>query len=115
MAAKTTTKGNTAKPKATDPLGTPVSARDAAEVVLLAEGKALHYREISRLALERGLVKVRGKRKPNLDRTTKTMRSYLAGCAAKGEKFVRIDPGVFDLKVRPKTKASAKAKAEPTK
>jgi len=77
-----------------------VSAREADEVVLLSEGRPMHYREISRVALERGIVAVRGGRRPNPDRTTKTMRSYLADCAKQDVKFVRIEPGVFDLKDR---------------
>ena len=77
-----------------------VSAREAAEVVLLSEGRPMHYREISRVALERGIVAVRGGRRPNPARTTKTIRSYLAGCVQQDVKFVRIEPGVFDLKDR---------------
>jgi hypothetical protein len=87
---KTTT---TKKPKK-------VSAREAAEVVLLSEGRPMHYREISKVALERGIVAVRGGKRPNPARTMKTMRSYLAGCAQQDVKFVRIEPGVFDLKDR---------------
>lgn len=86
----------------------PVTARQAVEVVLLDAGRPMHYREIARTALERGLVRVRGGRKPNEEATIRTVRSYLAGCAQQGDKFVRIDPGVFDLRDRPKTKKKAK-------
>lgn len=83
----------------------PVSARQAAEVVLLQAGRPMHYREISKTALEQGLVRIRAGRKPNAERTLKTIRSYLAGCAdgSADAKFVRIEPGVFDLKDRAAT------------
>lgn len=80
-------------------------AREATDVVLLQEGKPLHYREITRKAIENGLVRVKkGKRKPDPDATMKTIRSYL--CAAEGDKFVRVAPGIFDL--TPKAKAALK-------
>jgi hypothetical protein len=88
----------------------PVPARKAAEVVLLEEGKPLHYQEIARLAMERKIVKV--KKGTTVDQTAKTVRSYLAGCAAENVRFVRVAPGVFDLKNRPKKKGTpAKRKA----
>lgn len=70
-------------------------ARRAAEVVLLNNGKPMHYREISRVALEQGIVKVKKGAKP--EQTEKTIRSYLAGCAAEKVNFKRLDKGVFDL------------------
>jgi hypothetical protein len=91
---------------------TKVPAREAAKVVLLDAGRPMHYREITREALERGLVKVRGggRRKPDPDKTLKTIRSFLAGSVqAEDSEFVRVDAGVFDLKDRPK-KATAAAK-----
>jgi len=95
-------KSKTTKTTATKTAKKPqkVTAREAAEVVLLSEGRPMHYREISRVALERGIVAVRGGRRPNPARTTKTIRSYLAGCVQQDVKFVRIEPGVFDLKDR---------------
>lgn len=71
-------------------------AREATEVVLLNAGKPMHYREITRQAIESGLVRVKkGRRKVNADATMKTIRSYL--CAEEGDKFVRVGPGVFNL------------------
>jgi hypothetical protein len=89
------------KPKTNEKSPPKVTAREAVEVVLLDAGRPMHYREIARVALERGIVKVRGGKKPDEQATIRTVRSYLAGSAAAGDKFVRIDPGVFDLKERP--------------
>lgn len=88
-----------------------VPVREAARIVLLESGRPMHYREIAKVAVEQGIVKVRGKRrKPKLDATVKTVRSYLAGEAAReGEgQFVRVDPGVFDIRNRKKVEAAAK-------
>jgi hypothetical protein len=85
-----------------------VPAREAARVVLLEAGRPMHYREISKQAIEQGIIRVRGGRgKPDPDKTMKTIRSFLAGSAAEGKEFVRVDSGVFDLKDRPKAKAAA--------
>jgi hypothetical protein len=95
-----------------------VPAREAAKVVLLEAGRPMHYREITQVALEQGIVKVRGKRrKPDPDATMKTIRSYLAGSvASENTEFVRVDSGVFDLKpeARKKARAAAKKVAEKT-
>jgi hypothetical protein len=105
-----------------------VPAREAAELVLLDAGRPMHYREITKTALEQGIVRVRGanpRKKPDFDKTMKTIRSFLAGSVTEADsKFVRVDSGVFDLKSRPtkaeavaarKRKAPAKAKAEGAK
>lgn len=96
-----------------------VPAREAAKVVLLEAGRPMHYREITQVALEQGIVKVRGngRRRPNPEATMKTIRSFLAGTVAEdGTEFVRVDPGVFDLKpeARKKARAAAKKVAEAT-
>ena len=96
-----------AKPKAKQDK---LPARQAAEVVLLENGKPMHYREITRVALEQGIVKVKKGATP--EQTEKTMRSYLAGCAQMGVKFKRVDPGVFDLKSRPRKRAKSGEKKE---
>lgn len=93
-------------------------AREAARVVLLGAGGPMHYREITKVALEQGLVKVRGssRRKPKFEQTVKTVRSYLAGSVAeKGSEFVRVEPGVFDFRNRKKAEAAAKKAAERAK
>jgi hypothetical protein len=90
-----------------------VPAREAAKVVLLEAGRPMHYREITQVALEQGIVKVRGggRKKPNPDATMKTIRSFLAGTVAEEDtEFVRVDPGVFDLKPDARKKARAAAK-----
>lgn len=112
MSAKRTT---TAKAKAKEPK---VPARRAAEVVLLDAGRPMHYREITRVALERGIVAVRGnpRKKPDPEATMKTIRSFLAGQAqVEGSKFVRVDSGVFDLKERQQTATAAAKKRAATK
>lgn len=79
-----------------------VPARQAAVQVLEQAGRPMHYREITAVALEQGIVKV--KKGATEEQTMRTIRSYLAGCAAEGVRFVRLDPGVFDLKDRAGTK-----------
>lgn len=70
------------------------SGRAAVEVVLLHAGGPLHYTEITRLALESGLIKTRG-------RTPKqTIAGYLARAVRDGDRFVRVDRGVFGLAER---------------
>lgn len=76
--------------------GEPLSGAAAAEIVLLQAGKALHYTEITRLALESGVLKLDGKT------PEATMSAYLAKAAKKGDTFVRVEPGIFDLKARAK-------------
>lgn len=70
--------------------------REAAAKVLLDEGRAMHYREITALAIERGLWEPRGKT------PEASMNAALAVEAKKGERFVRVAPSVFDLKERAK-------------
>lgn len=87
-----------------------VPVRKAAELVLIQNGRPMHYREISRVAIEQGIVRVpKGKRNPDPEKTMKTVRSFLAGEAKDGDKFVRVDDGVFDLS--PKAKAQEKKAA----
>lgn len=96
-----------AKAKPDKPVKVP--AREAAQVVLLNAGRPMHYREITREAIEQGIVKVRGssRKKPDFEKTMKTIRSFL--CEHEGDMFVRVDSGVFDFKDRSK---AAKIAAE---
>jgi hypothetical protein len=73
----------------------PLTGVGAAEIVLIRRGKATHVTDITREVLESGLVKLSGKT------PEQTMSAYLAKEAAKtGGKFVRVEPGVFDLRTR---------------
>jgi hypothetical protein len=76
----------------------PVAGPEAARLVLLTKGKPMHVEEITREMLEAGVVKLTGKT------PTQTVSAYLAKLAKRGDTFVRIAPGVFDLKDRPKGK-----------
>jgi hypothetical protein len=73
-----------------------MSGAKAAEVVLLSQGRPMHYTEITRVALETGVVKLTGKT------PEATMSAYLAKAAKAGDTFVRVEPGIFDLKARAK-------------
>jgi hypothetical protein len=88
-----------------------LTAREAVKVVLPEAGRPMHYREISRAMVERGIVKVRRGATP--EQTMKTVRSFLAGEVqdeTKDAEFVRLEPGVFDLKKRPRARKRAAAK-----
>jgi hypothetical protein len=83
--AKTTKKPAAKKrPAAKKPAQEKLPARQAAVVVLERAGRPMHYREITKGATE--------------EATMKTIRSYLAGCAAEGVRVKRLDAGVFALK-----------------
>ena len=86
--------------------GTPMSGTDAAEVVLLNAGHAMHYTEITRIALETGIVKLAGKT------PVATMGAYLAKATQAGDRFVRVEAGVFDLKARVEAPVEAPAETE---
>lgn len=76
-------------------------AREAAVVVLYDEGRPMHFREIAQIAHDRDLIRSRGpkKRKPDLDRTIKTMRSYMTDASALPDgPFVKVEPGIYQLK-----------------
>ena len=104
-AAKPAAKKQAAKPAA--PKTEKLPARKAAEVVLLQNGAPMHYREITKQAIENGLVRVKkGKRKVDEGATMKTIRSYL--CAEEGARFVRVDTGIFDLTDKARKELSAK-------
>lgn len=77
----------------------PMSGPKAAQVVLLHAGKALPVDEITRTMLEAGTVKLAGKT------PGQTISAYLAKAAKRDDTFVRISPGVFDLKEREKATA----------
>lgn len=99
-------------PKVARPKPQKVSAREAARVVLLNAGRPMHYREISREAVEQGIVKVRGKHgraKADPVKTMKTIRSYLCESVQHpGSEFVRVDTGIYDLRDRKKADAAVK-------
>jgi len=70
------------------------SFKDIAYQILKKEGKPLHYREITALAIKKGLIKTEGKT------PWATMNAQLSMDIVKnGEKseFIRTDPGFFTL------------------
>lgn len=71
-----------------------LSSRQAAEVVLLNAGKAMHSSEITRLALETGIVRLDGAT------PERTMSAGLSKALKKGDTFVRVAPSIFDLTAR---------------
>lgn len=75
---------------------------DAARTILMEAGEALHYREITRRALKRGLVRTRGRT------SDETLNAQLCGeLKERGEAsdFVRVAQGVFGLRTRPHSDA----------
>lgn len=106
------TKAKVPLPKTAPPKPAKVTAREAARVVLLNAGHSMHYREISREAVEQGIVRVRGKRgraKADPVKTMKTIRSFLCESVQDPDsEFVRVDAGVYDLKERPADAAAKK-------
>lgn len=69
----------------------------ACEVVLINAGRPMHYKEITRVALECGLIQTRGKT------PKQTISGYLVRAAGEGDPhatFVRTGPGIFDLSAR---------------
>jgi hypothetical protein len=80
----------------------PMTGKEAAKIVLLRAGKPMHYTDITRQALESGVLKLEGKT-PDA-----TMSAYLAKAAKKGDTFVRVAPGTFDLADRIARKKAAK-------
>lgn len=67
------------------------SGRDAAIRVLLNAGGPQHYREITRIAQESGMVELKGKT------PEATMNAMLSTSAKAEDTFVKVSPGVFDL------------------
>jgi hypothetical protein len=68
---------------------------EAAELVLIRRGKAMHVTDITREVMETGIVKLKGAT-PH-----QTMSAYMSREVAKPNgKFVRLDPGFFDLRAR---------------
>lgn len=64
---------------------------DAAIKILQAEGKPVHFKELTRIALEQGLVEEDGKSPEAV------MQSALAAEAKSGGRVERVKPGVFAL------------------
>jgi hypothetical protein len=88
----------------------PVKGPEAARLVLLQAGEPMHYSDITRTALETGLVRLSGKT------PAATMSAYLATAAKEGDTFVRVGPGRFDLAERvAKAKKAKAAKAKAAK
>lgn len=71
-----------------------MSVRDAAVAVLKMKGRAMHSREITKVALEEGLWRSNG------NTPEATLNAALAVSAKAGETFVRVAPSVYDLKER---------------
>lgn len=72
----------------------PMIGVEAARVVLLHAGRPLRIEEITRDALESGLLRLEG------ETPVQTISAYLAKSAKKDDVFVRVDPGTYDLKER---------------
>lgn len=71
----------------------PLTGIEAAELILIREGRPRHITDLTREVLETGTVKLSGKT------PQQTMSAYLAKEAAKvGGRFVRVAPGVFDIR-----------------
>lgn len=68
-----------------------MTTRDAAVAVLRAEGRAMHYTEITKIAMDRDLWKPKGKT------PAATMNASLAVAAKKQDTFTRVAAGVFGL------------------
>jgi hypothetical protein len=75
--------------------GISMNFREAALRVLRDEGKALHYEEISRLALERGYIEPRGKT-PEDSISTELSRDMRKN-GIKSE-FLKVDRGTYSLR-----------------
>lgn len=69
----------------------PISQRAAVELVLMRAGRPLHYREITRIALETGLLRTEG------ETPEATVSAMLATRSKAGDTFVKVEPGIFDL------------------
>lgn len=79
----------------------PLTGVEAAEMILIREGRPRHITDLTREVLETGIVKLSGKT------PQQTMSAYLAKEAAKvGGRFVRVAPGVFDIRRDPVPAAS---------
>jgi hypothetical protein len=73
-----------------------VDMKEGARQVLARAKGPLHYREITKRILADGKVKTKGKT------PAQSVSAKLATSAAKGDTFVRVAPGVYDLKERAK-------------
>lgn len=74
----------------------PLSGLEAAEMVLIKRGRATHVTDLTRTALASGVVRLTGKT------PEQTMSAYLAKAVGRPDsRFVRVAPGVFDLRDRP--------------
>lgn len=69
----------------------PLTQRAAVELVLLRAGRPMHYQEITRVALETGLLRTAG------ETPEATVSAMLATRAKAGDTFVKVDPGIFNL------------------
>jgi restriction system protein len=86
---------------------TGLTTKQAAERVLREAGGPLHADEITRRALNGGLINTKGKT------PQATMGAQLAVAAKKGQIFVRTAPGVYGL--RSKTRKGQRPKSEQVK
>lgn len=78
-----------------------VDMKEGARRVLSRAKGPLHYQEITKRMLEEGAVTVKGKT------PSQSMSAKLSTCAAKGDTFVRVAPGVYGLKERDENGDSA--------
>lgn len=78
-----------------------VDMKEGARRVLARAKGPLHYQEITNRMLAEGLVKTKGKT------PSQSVSAKLATNAAREDTFVRVAPGVYDLKERSKPQAEA--------
>lgn len=76
------------------PKGGSIDMKEAARRVLARASGPLHYQEITKRMLADGKVKTKGKT------PAQSVSAKLATSAKNGDTFVRIAPGVYDLKER---------------
>lgn len=71
-----------------------IDMKEGARRVLARAKGPLHYQEITKRMLDEGTVSVTGKT------PAQSMSAKLSTCAAREDTFVRVSPGVYDLKER---------------
>lgn len=69
----------------------PLTQRAAVELVLMRAGRPMHYREITRIGLQTGLIRTEG------ETPEATVSAMLATRAKAGDTFVKVEPGIFAL------------------
>lgn len=69
----------------------PLTQRAAVELVLMRSGRPMHYREITRIGLQTGLIRTDG------ETPEATVSAMLAVRAKRGDTFMKVEPGIFAL------------------